>query len=75
MFSFFKRLFDTRITCFDVLFLLLKIALTVNLCLFFGPLIGIVLFVVLNSLVDFFITIIYGCTSMNHMDKNVFFDQ
>ena len=72
---FFKRLASTRLTIFDVIFLLLKIAFVVNLCQYLGVLIGLVSFIVINFLLDQFICLLFWVSPMNTTDKNVFFDQ
>ena len=75
MFAFFKRLADTRLTIFDIFFLILKIALTVVLCMYFGVLLGILAFVIFNYVLDVLICLLFWITPMNTTDKNVFYDQ
>lgn len=72
---FFQRLADTRLTMYDVVFLILKIALTTCLCMYLGVLLGIIAFVVFNFLLDLFIQVLFGVHAMNTTDKNVFYDQ
>lgn len=69
------RLADTRVTCADAVYLMLKICICIGLCISLGPLFGIIGFVLLNYLVDLFIRLIFGLQPMNTTDKNVWFDQ
>lgn len=59
----------------DVMFLLIKIALTVGLCLHLGAIYGLAVFIVLNYLVDLAIRTVFDLQPMNSTDKNVFYDQ
>lgn len=65
---------DTRLTIFDVIFLLLRIALAVNMCMYFGVLIGLVSFILVNFLLEQFICLVFWVSPMNTTDKNVFYD-
>ena len=73
--GFFSRITSTRITLFDILFLVLKIILVTNFCLYFGVILGLLVYVLLDWLVNKTISIIFKAEPLGFMDKNVFFDQ
>ena len=72
--QFLKRLADTRLTVGDVIYLNLKIALTVVLCIKLGVLYGLIAFIIINYVVDLTIRLTFGLEGLNTTDKNVFYD-
>ena len=58
-----------------MLFLLLRIAFVVNLCLLLGALLGILVYVVLNWAFDKLVRTVFGLQQLNSMDKNLYYDQ
>lgn len=58
-----------------MVYLLLKISLTIYLVSISGPIYGIILLIVLNYLLDLFIRVTFRLDYMNTTDKNSFYDQ
>ena len=58
----------------DVMFLFVKIGITVALCNHLGIFTGLITFIVLNYLMDLMIRTVYGLQPMNSTDKNVYYD-
>lgn len=73
--NFFSRLKDTRVTGKDIFYLIVKVLLSIVLCLGSGIILGLILIVVTNKVVDMAIQKIYCVQPLNSSDKNVFYDQ
>ena len=63
--NFFARLKDTRITKSDLFYLLGKASLSVLFCFGFGIILGVILIVVANFVLDKVVQRIYGVVPLN----------
>jgi len=73
--NFFLRLKDTRVTGKDIFYLIVKVILSIVLCVGCGIVLGMILIVSTAKVLDLTIQKIYGVTPLNSSDKNVFYDQ
>ena len=71
--AFFGRIRNTRITTFDYFFLLVRVAVAVNMCLWAGWL-GFLGFVIGTWLLERIICLTGGLQPMNAVDTNLWFD-
>jgi len=68
------RLKDTRITKKDILYLLLKVSVSIILCVGCGIIIGLILIVATDKVIDLACQRIYGVVPLNSSDKNLYYD-
>ena len=64
----------TRLTCSDLVFLFLKLSIAVPFIIVAGPLLGVLILVLVNLLIEKFISLVFWVEPLNSTDKNVFYD-
>lgn len=72
--NFFGRLSDTRITKKDVVILLTRVLIAILLCYATGVIYGLILYVILENVVDQVVKKLYKVYSISYADKNVWWD-
>lgn len=65
----------TRLTCSDLVLLFLKLSIAVPFIIVAGPLLGVLILVLVNLLIEKFISLVFWVEPLNSTDKNVFYDQ